>query len=121
MGSEHAEDLIPLSPRVFHMLLSLADGARNGYRIMLLVEENSMGRVKIGPGTLYEALHRMRQQGLIEEVGTGEGKRQKADGRGQRFYRLARLGRQVLRLEAQRLASDLQVARLNNLLGEADF
>ncbi len=120
MTSQKPHDLIPLTPRVFHILLALADASHNGYRIMLMVEENSMGRVRIGPGTLYEALHRMQQQGLIEEVKCGAGKRTKVDGRRQRFYNLSRFGRRVLHLEAQRMASDLQVARLNNVLAEVD-
>ena len=117
MASRNPDEFVPLTPRVFHILLSLTDGAQNGYQIMLLVEENSHRRVRIGPGTLYEALHRLRAQDLISEV--GEGQHRKADGRGQRFYRLSRLGRSVLQLEAERLASDVRVARLSNVLGEA--
>ncbi len=116
MTATQPEAFVPLSPRVFHILLALAEGPCHGYRMMLAVEANSQGRVRIGPGTLYEALHRLRIQGLIDEV--EEGKRPKGDGRRQRYYRLSRLGRRVLRAEAERLAGDLQVARANNLLGE---
>jgi DNA-binding PadR family transcriptional regulator len=116
MTTPQLDDFVPLSPRVFHILLALAEGTCHGYRLMLSVEANSQGRVRIGPGTLYEALHRLCEQGLIDEV--EEGKRPKTDGRRQRYYRLARLGKRVLRAEAERLAGDLQVARAHNLLGE---
>lgn len=116
MTTAQPDDFVPLSPRVFHILLALAEGMSHGYRLMVAVEANSQGRVRIGPGTLYEALHRLCEQGLIDEV--EEGKGPKADGRRQRYYRLARLGKRVLRAEAERLAGDLQVARAYNVLGE---
>ena len=77
-------DVLPLTPRAFHILLALVDGSANGYRIMVRAEENSGGRVRIGPGTLYEALHRLTQQGFLEEVTSAGGR---VDGRGQRFYK----------------------------------
>lgn len=117
MTGKQPDAFAPLSPRVFHILLALVGGVRHGYRIMLAVEENSKGRVHVGPGTLYEALHRLRGQGLIDEV--AERSRPKADGRRQRYYRLSRLGRRVLRAEAERLAGDLHVARETNLFGGA--
>lgn len=111
--------LLPLSPRTFHILLALAERPQNGYRIMLLVEENSSGKVRVGPGTLYESLHRMREEGLIDEVTVS--KRRKTDGRGQRFYRLSRFGRRVLEADALRIADDLRVAQAANVIGELDL
>jgi DNA-binding PadR family transcriptional regulator len=111
--------LLPLSPRSFHVLLTLAEQPQNGYQIMLLVEENSSGKVRVGPGTLYESLHRMREQGLLEEAGLG--KRRRADGRGQRFYRLSRFGQRVLAAEARRMADDLRIAQGANVIGELDL
>ena len=103
---------LPLTPRVFHILLAVSDTPRNGYQIMSAVESNSSARVRIGPGTLYEALHRLREQELLEEV---EGP---VDGRRQRFYDLTSLGRAVLRAEAARLAADVRVAHAQGALEE---
>jgi DNA-binding PadR family transcriptional regulator len=104
-----AETFLPLTPRTFHILLALAPGPSNGYQIMTAVEEASRGSVTIGPGTLYEALHRMSRQGLIAEEAAPGGGRQ--DGRGQRYYRCTPLGTAVLRRETERLAADLTLAR----------
>lgn len=103
---------LPLTPRVFHILLALTDSARNGYQIMSAVEANTAARVRIGPGTLYEALTRLTDQGLLEEVAGP------VDGRRQRFYRLTSAGRSVLRAEAKRLAADVRLAQEHGALGE---
>ncbi len=56
-----------LTPAVFHILLALSTEERHGYAIMKQVEEDSLGRVKMGPGTLYGSIKRMLDSGLIEE------------------------------------------------------
>lgn len=101
-------DFIPLTPRTFHILLALSVEPRNGYQIMGAIEDHSEGKVTVGPGTLYEALHRLRERGLIEEPSVASEVR---DGRGQRFYHCTRLGRRVLHAEAERLAADLELVR----------
>ncbi len=108
---------IPLTPRTFHILMALSAEARNGYRIMGAIEENSKGKVRVGPGTLYEALHRLRGRGLIEEADPAAD--EKSDGRKQRFYRCTTLGLRVLRAEAERLAADLELLRGSELSGGA--
>jgi DNA-binding PadR family transcriptional regulator len=57
----------PLTPAVFHILLALASGARHGYGIMKQVEADSMGKVRMGPGTLYGSLKRMLDDGLVRQ------------------------------------------------------
>ena len=109
-------DLIPLTPRTFHVLMSVAAAPRNGYEIMAAVEENSAGAVRIGPGTLYEALHRLTGQGLLTEVRKGLSAR--TDGRNQRFYQLTAFGRRVLEAETARLAGDLRLARGSGFAGD---
>jgi DNA-binding PadR family transcriptional regulator len=106
---------LPLTPRTFHVLLALAERPRNGYQIMAAVEEHSRGRAPIGPGTLYESLHRLAGRGLIEEVTGAEGA--DPDGRGQRFFRLTPLGRRVVRAEAERLVDDVRLAHALKVLG----
>jgi DNA-binding PadR family transcriptional regulator len=105
---------IPLTPRTFHILLALVERPRNGYQIMGAVEENSRGRASLGPGTLYESLHRLTGRGLIQEVTGAAGA--DPDGRGQRFYRLTPLGTRVVRAEAERLAGDVRLAQALRVL-----
>ena len=59
----------PLTPAVFHILLSLADGEKHGYAIMKEVEAQTEGKMKMGPGTLYGSIKRMLAAGLIRETG----------------------------------------------------
>lgn len=90
-----ARDILPLSPQVLHILLALAEGELHGYGIMQEVEQRTNGTVKLGPGTLYGAIRRLREDGLIEE-------RPAADER-RRNYRLTAFGRRVARAEVERL------------------
>ena len=57
----------PLSLPVIHILLGLADGAKHGYAIKQDVEQRTRGAIRLGPGTLYEAIQRLLDSGLIEE------------------------------------------------------
>src|SRR4028119_1733616 len=66
-------DLLPLTPVALNVLLALADGERHGYGIMLEVRERTGGRVRLGPGTLYGAIKRLKEGGGIEEAGAGAG------------------------------------------------
>jgi len=111
------EDLIPLTPRVFHILLALVDGEQHGYRIMKEVESRSQGKVRIGPGTLYEAIQRLVKNGLIEEA--SERPDDEIDDQRRRYYRLTELGHGVLRAEADRLADLVGFARSKSLVDEA--
>ena len=97
---------VPLTPAVFHILLALVDGAEHGYGVMKEVEARSGGRVRIGPGTLYEAIHGLRDKGLIVESASPEG----TDSR-RRYYELSELGRAVLAAETERLSDLVDFAR----------
>ncbi len=61
------DDILPLTPAVFHILLALADGERHGYAIMQEVAESTNRQIKMGPGTLYGTIKRLLEAGLIEE------------------------------------------------------
>jgi DNA-binding PadR family transcriptional regulator len=111
------DDLIPLTPRVFHILLALVDEEQHGYRIMKEVEERSGGKVRIGPGTLYEAIQRLVKNRLIVE--SSERPDAKMDDQRRRYYKLTDFGRQVLRAEADRLDSLVEFARTKNLIDHA--
>jgi DNA-binding PadR family transcriptional regulator len=107
-------ELLPLTPAVFNILLSLADGEKHGYGIMLEVEANTKGQIKMGPGTLYGSIKRMLKAGMIEE--SDERPDPELDDQRRRYYRMTGLGRKVLGAEAERLESQVAVARGKNLL-----
>ncbi|MFN8061151.1 MAG: PadR family transcriptional regulator, partial [Vicinamibacterales bacterium] len=62
-----AGDYLPLKPNWFHILLSLSEEERHGYAIMQDVLHRTDGRVRLWPTTLYGALRRMVDAGLIEQ------------------------------------------------------
>jgi DNA-binding PadR family transcriptional regulator len=100
---------LPLREPTFLILLSLAHGEKHGYAIMKDVGELSRGRVRLSTSTLYEALARLLDQGLIERldlIGEGKGKRkatQRRPGRPRKSYRLTQMGRRVVKAETNRL------------------
>lgn len=102
-----------LSESVFHILLAVADRARHGYGIMQEVEDRTGGRVRIGPGTLYGAIKRLRAQGLLEEA--EESVPDGVDER-RRYYRLTARGRAVAIREAERLERLVEGARQKRLV-----
>ncbi len=112
------EEFTPLTPAVFNILLSLADGEKHGYGIMLEVEANTNGQVIMGPGTLYGSIKRMLKADLIEE--SDERADPEMDDQRRKYYRLTNLGRRALRMEAERLASQVMIARAKNILA-TDF
>ena len=109
------ENILPMTPAVFNILLALADGEKHGYAIMLEVEANTEGAVKMGPGTLYGSIKRMLASGLIEE--TDERPDPAMDDERRRYYRLSGLGQRALRLETRRLERQVSVARFKQALG----
>lgn len=110
--------ILPLTPAVFNILLALADGEKHGYAIMLEVEQNTNGEVKMGPGTLYGSIKRMLAAGLIEE--SGERPDPTLDDERRRYYHLSGLGRRVLVAEADRLLRQIKVARVKHVLSSAE-
>ncbi len=102
----------PLTPVVFHTLLCLVDDEMHGYAIAQEVEERTGGGVKMGPGTLYGSLHRLRETGYIEECGAPRG----VDRARRRYYRLTALGRSALEAEAARLQGEVQLLRAKKVI-----
>lgn len=109
MDQEKINASLPLTPKVFHLLVALAQEPMNGYRLGLQVEDSSDGTIRMSPGTLYENLHRLDQRGLIRELEEVDGG--KSNGRGQRFYTLTESGLAVLKAEVDRLSRDLRLAQ----------
>lgn len=91
-----AEAFLPLPVAEFHILVSLASDVRHGYAIMAEVERLTQGEVRIGPGTLYTALRRMSERGLVAEAAEPATDRRL-------LYRITPLGRDVLVAEGARM------------------
>ena len=106
--------LDPLPSAAFQILLSLADGDFHGYGIMRQVEEQTGGRMRLGPGTLYSSIQALLEEKLIEEVDL-PGDAQPGHER-RRYYHLSSAGRKLARAEAERLAELLRVARAKKIL-----
>ncbi len=103
------ESFLPLTPAVFHILLTLADGEAHGYAMMQEVLRRSGGSVRLGPGTLYGAISRLLEEAIIEE--SEERPDPERDDTRRRYYRLTKLGGRVLAAETERLADLVRAAR----------
>lgn len=103
------EARLPLTLAVFYILVSLADRDRHGYAIMQEVRARSAGAVRLGPGTLYGAISRMLNDGLIVE--TKERPDPEIDDTRRRYYRLTDRGGRALAAEGKRLENLARLAR----------
>ncbi len=105
-----------LTPLSFHILLALTDQPRHGYGIIKEMTERTGGRVNPSTGSLYLALQRMEQEGLIED--SPERPDPEGDAR-RRYYRITEAGRQAAATESFRLAELIGVAVEKKLLAES--
>lgn len=111
-----AESFLPLPLATFHILLVLRDGDRHGYALLQEIAERTGGELELGPATLYRSIHRLLEQGLVQEV--RERPRPALDDPRRRYYRLTAAGAAVARAEAARLARLLALARRADLAPE---
>jgi DNA-binding PadR family transcriptional regulator len=112
--SDELQQLLPLTPAVFYVLFSLAEGEKHGYAIMLEMSALSNGEFRMGPGTLYTTLQRLLDLRLIAEVEPPGPAAQRQSRR--RYYRLNADGRLVLAAELSRLDSVVRLARRKKLV-----
>jgi len=105
-------DQLPLSVPVFQILLSLVDQDLHGYAIIKDIEARTDREVRLTASTLYGALARLLDAGLVGERAVA------ADQPRRRTYRLTRLGRDLLEREAARLARSTKWALAKRLLPE---
>lgn len=103
-----------LTPSVFYILLALCDRERHGYEIMKQAEYDSIGKIEMGPGTLYGNIKRMLADGLIEEA--YERPDPEFDDERRKYYRLTDLGRKQLSMELERYSTAIKLASQRNLL-----
>ena len=109
MADRDPAELLPLTPALFHVLLSLADGEKHGYAILKEVEQRTNGTVLLSTGTLYGIIKRLLADGLIRESAAGSDERRTA-------YRLTAFGRKVALAEAERLRDLVMSAQAKKLL-----
>jgi DNA-binding PadR family transcriptional regulator len=103
------EMLLPLPVTVFHILVALSDADRHGYAIMQDVAERTAGKLKLSPGTLYGAIKRMLEDGLVKE--TAERPDPEEDDERRRYYRITPFGRRVAMAESTRLSALVKQAK----------
>jgi len=108
---DDVQRLIPLTPAVFFVLFSLAEGERHGYAIMQETAKLSEGKFRMGAGTLYTTIQRLLGFSLIEETEASAGD---TDTR-RRYYRLTGWGQSLLDLELERMRSVLRLAARRTL------
>src|SRR5262245_50331407 len=112
---EEVDQLLPLPPATFHILLALLDEERHGYAIIQDIEARTEGELRLSAGTLYRSIARMVEQALITEVAK---KRTVADDPRRRYYRLTPFGITVARAEMRRLSDLVRLARARGLKPE---
>lgn len=106
--------LNPLPSAAFQILLALVDDDLHGYGIMRQVTDQTEGRMRLGPGTLYSSIKTLLEAKLIEEVDVRSDARLGSERR--RYYRMTSAGRKLVRSEAERIADLLRVARSKKIL-----
>jgi DNA-binding PadR family transcriptional regulator len=94
-------DLLPQIS--FSILMALSLKPRHGYEIMQQVEEDSMGKIKLGPGSLYTAIKQLKENNLIEEVPDEDIRR--------KYYRLTKKGWKKLNAELEYFDKTVKLAK----------
>ncbi|WP_093856760.1 PadR family transcriptional regulator [Tenuibacillus multivorans] len=84
---------VPMTETAFYILLSLTE-PRHGYGIIKQVEEMTRGRIKLGSGTIYGTLTKMQRDEIITIF---------ADEKRKKIYEITDLGKQLMRVEMDRL------------------
>lgn len=103
------DELLPLTPGMFHVLIALADGEKHGYAIIKEVARRTDGAIRLSAGTLYTLIRRFVQDGVVAE--SSERPDPALDDERRRYYRITTFGREVARAETARLAALLRLAR----------
>jgi DNA-binding PadR family transcriptional regulator len=107
------DDMLPLAPQTYHVLLALGDRTLHGYGIIQAFEELTAGAETLLPGSLYAALGRMVQDGMIVEAPPP--RKESSGGPARRYYRMTARGRAAARAESARRARLLELARARGL------
>ncbi len=101
-GADQVNEHLPLKTQWFHILLAVSDEARHGSGIVRSVLEQTDGKLRLWPATLYGSLEDLETLGWIEEL-TEHGERPEGESEKKRFYRIRPAGARILTAEADRL------------------
>ncbi|MCI0435314.1 MAG: PadR family transcriptional regulator [Gemmatimonadetes bacterium] len=116
-GDDHElAGLLPLTDLAFNILVALKGAELHGYALIRELRERT-GREQLRTGTVYAALARLQDEGLVEECA---GPLPLGDDERRRYYRLTTRGLSAARAEAARLAEVLGIARAKALLAEGE-
>jgi DNA-binding PadR family transcriptional regulator len=113
MSQRDTHGRLPLPNLSFYILLALGEGKAHGWALIKRINEMTAGDANPSSGSLYLAMTRLEDAGLIEGAAAPAGE----DAR-RRYYRLTRQGRAVARAEAERLSRLVRHARKLDLLEE---
>lgn len=94
----------------FSILLALSLKERHGYEIIKQIEEDSQGKIKIGPGALYTSIKHLHAKGLITEI-------EKHNQNSRRYYKLTAVGKKILQQELTYYENALSLAKERQVLG----
>ena len=113
--SQAATQHQPLTPLSMHILLALAEKDLHGYALMQAIREQSADAVRPGTGSLYAAVQRLVDDGLIavvtqEDQGSRRGN----------TYRLTPGGQRAAGSEAERLRGVLNLAADRKIVAEPE-
>jgi transcriptional regulator len=76
------------------VLKAISWGPRHGHGVARVIRDSTSGTLEVTDGSLYVALHRLEERGLVDsEWGLSD------KGKRARFYRLTTTGRQRLKTE----------------------
>ncbi len=104
---------LPLTDLAFNILVVLKDEDMHGYALLKRLRSRT-GRESLRTGTVYAALARLQDQGLVGEA--DDQPSHPEDDQRRRYYRPTALGEAVARAEASRLQELLGLARRKDLL-----
>jgi DNA-binding PadR family transcriptional regulator len=104
-----SKDYNQLPQVAFSILLALSLRERHGYEIIKQVEEDSNGKVHLGPGVLYTSIKQLRNRGLIVEV-------QRSDDPRRRYYQVSEAGMKTLAEELSYYENAVSLARKRQVL-----
>ena len=93
----------------FNILMALSLRERHGYEIIKQVEDDTRGRIKLGPGALYTSIRHLNEQGLIEEI-------EKPTDTNRRYYRLTDSGKNTLNDELSYYETMLGLAKKRHII-----
>lgn len=111
------DELLPLNPVDFMVLLVLVDSDNYGYGIVKELRERSGGRIDLLPGNFYTVIQRMERDGLVGP--SPEPPADNTPGKPRRLYRITELGRDVAAAEAARLDELVKGSAVRHLLERA--